>query len=618
MTAQMESERHPVSREEADQLSRSTKKMKRVGDSSELESQANEDIATQAMVDVDMESAKNTAYVEREQDWTLPPSRRTYCDMVQHNNPNLNFTAMTNPMWEDTEGDVESGDDEPVMEDDPLCPTICLSSEEKKLLRSPWRNALILTTLDKGIGYMQLKRRLRLKWALKGDFSLIDIGCDYYVTRFTNMEDYEHVLTQGPWMLGDNYLVIREWIPNFVPEEDHITRLMAWVRIPRLSVEYFNKSFLLEKIGKKIGRVIRVDDTTANVERGQYTRLCVDVDLTKPLLSKFRLNGRVWRIQYEGLKMICFNCGTQGHKEDACPLKRDNHMEEMNTINSETISTGKSSTIRPEDDELYGSWMLVKKPARRRPFRQNNQPSNRTALSGGPNRVTPHQAHPYSDEDPQRIQDLPTTTNRELISGNLDSHGSRFSALASFGQDMATATLENVMQSPLPECGEQNLPTRSLPMDVSQQRVSAQVTTEAHSKSPAPRPGGPSSHPRQGLSQEPNRRQSHLDRNPHPDVRGPRAPPGTLMSPAVGATTHPRPTLDSRPGPSHQIPSLSRTHISRIPHPLGRVAATGTQNGDPPDWGDRPTIMGVGTPPPEVPRPNLSSPASMVDATLPH
>jgi len=120
-------------------------------------------------------------------------------------------------------------------------------------------------------------------------------------------------------MLGDNYIVIREWVPNFMREEDCITRLTAWVRIPRLRVEYFNKSFLLEKIGKKIERVIRVDDTTANVEQGQYTRLYVDVDLTKPLLSMFRLNGRIWRIQYEGLKLICFHCGKQGHNKWGVP-----------------------------------------------------------------------------------------------------------------------------------------------------------------------------------------------------------------------------------------------------------------------------------------------------------
>ncbi|KAJ8421286.1 hypothetical protein Cgig2_029432 [Carnegiea gigantea] len=70
--------------------------------------------------------------------------------------------------------------------------------------------------------------RLKTKWALKGDFSLIDIGHDYYVTKFMNMDDYEYVMRNGPWMLEDNYVVIREWVPNFVPEEDTITRLMAW------------------------------------------------------------------------------------------------------------------------------------------------------------------------------------------------------------------------------------------------------------------------------------------------------------------------------------------------------------------------------------------------------
>ena len=63
------------------------------------------------------------------------------------------------------------------------------------------------------------------------------------------MEDYDHVMLNGPWMIGDDYLVIREWVPNFVPEEDKITKLTAWVRILKLTVEYFNKHFLLHKIG---------------------------------------------------------------------------------------------------------------------------------------------------------------------------------------------------------------------------------------------------------------------------------------------------------------------------------------------------------------------------------
>ena len=197
-----------VSVEEADQLSRSIKKVKRVLEMEDTN--MDDDENAQDMVNMDMDSSRVSDSLERENGRVPPSSRLTYRDMVQQNNPHLNFTAMTNPMWDDIGDDVDSGDDEPLLEDDPLCPTIRLTSEEKKQLRNPWRNALIITAFDKGIGglHAQLKWRLKLKWSLKGDFSLIDIGCDCYVKRFTNMEDHEHVLTQGRWMLGDNYLVI--------------------------------------------------------------------------------------------------------------------------------------------------------------------------------------------------------------------------------------------------------------------------------------------------------------------------------------------------------------------------------------------------------------------------
>jgi len=42
----------------------------------------------------------------------------------------------------------------------------------------------------KRMGYLQLKKSLLAKWAPKGDFALIEIGCDYYVARFSDPTDY--------------------------------------------------------------------------------------------------------------------------------------------------------------------------------------------------------------------------------------------------------------------------------------------------------------------------------------------------------------------------------------------------------------------------------------------
>lgn len=166
---------------------------------------------------------------------------------------------------------------------------------------------------DSKIGYMSLIKRLKRKWELKGGLTLTDIGHDFFIARFSCLDDYNFVLTQGPWMLDDNYLTIRKWVPNFVPDDAPMRFLTAWVHIPHLAMEYFDKEFPC-KVGSKIGKVMRIDQTTTLAQRGQFTRLSIELDLSKTLLSKFWLKGRIWKIQYEGLKMICFSCGKIGHQ----------------------------------------------------------------------------------------------------------------------------------------------------------------------------------------------------------------------------------------------------------------------------------------------------------------
>lgn len=38
---------------------------------------------------------------------------------------------------------------------------------------------------------------------------LIDLGNDYYIGKLMNREEYERVLSDGPWMIGDHYLHVQ-------------------------------------------------------------------------------------------------------------------------------------------------------------------------------------------------------------------------------------------------------------------------------------------------------------------------------------------------------------------------------------------------------------------------
>lgn len=96
----------------------------------------------------------------------------------------------------------------------------------------------------------------------------------------------------------------------------------------------------------------------------------MELDLSKPLLSKFWLKGRIWKIQYEGLKMICFHCGKFGHSEENCSTNSMEINEVVATAVPEINATHKATV----EEQTFGNWMLVKKPPRRRATRQEKIP----------------------------------------------------------------------------------------------------------------------------------------------------------------------------------------------------------------------------------------------------
>lgn len=201
---------------------------------------------------------------------------------------------------------------------------------------------------------MQLHQRLSQKWVLSRPSNLIDLGNDYFIARFSDQTDYNHVLMEGPWMIGNNYLTIRKWVPSFDVTEERIIKLTVWIRISCLHIEYSDSRFL-ELIGQLVGKVLRIDKTTAAAERGQFSRLSVEVDPIKPLLSMFHLNGKTWPSQSEGLRMPCFACERVGHGAEKCGE------ETTPTQNGGSEPSRNVQTDPSINKEKYGGWMQNKK-----------------------------------------------------------------------------------------------------------------------------------------------------------------------------------------------------------------------------------------------------------------
>ncbi|KAG0480556.1 hypothetical protein HPP92_011414 [Vanilla planifolia] len=76
------------------------------------------------------------------------------------------------------------------------------------------------------------------------------------------------------------------------------------------------------------------------MQRTSYARVCVRMDLTKPLKSGLWLSGDLGKsfqpIEYEGLPRICYACGHVGHVVEHCPKKK----MEKETVKNTTTNTG--------------------------------------------------------------------------------------------------------------------------------------------------------------------------------------------------------------------------------------------------------------------------------------
>ncbi|KAI9084290.1 hypothetical protein K1719_033797 [Acacia pycnantha] len=160
--------------------------------------------------------------------------------------------------------------------------------------------------------YGFMVKKLKQIWERKGNIDIFDLENDFYLINFQHMDDYMEALTGGPWVITDAYLSVARWKPDFSPKNERIESVVAWVRFPDLPVPLFDKKFLLN-LGNSIGKAIRLDVHTAQRARGKFARMCVELDLTKPLVPEFEVNGQILSVAYESMNLLCNKCGWYGH-----------------------------------------------------------------------------------------------------------------------------------------------------------------------------------------------------------------------------------------------------------------------------------------------------------------
>lgn len=175
----------------------------------------------------------------------------------------------------------DSDDDIPPEEDDGA-PRILLTRQEKLRIRAPWRSSLIVKLTGKTLEHGFFIQKLNNLWKPSGGMDCVDIGNGFLMVTFHNNEDRTRVLRDGQWFINYRFLTIRMWEPKFNPYSAVSKVVALWIRLPALPSEYYNRDIIC-KVAGKIGPLLRLDGVTAVGARANFARICVQMDLGKPL-----------------------------------------------------------------------------------------------------------------------------------------------------------------------------------------------------------------------------------------------------------------------------------------------------------------------------------------------
>jgi hypothetical protein len=194
-----------------------------------------------------------------------------------------------------------------------------------------------------------IKNSMLKWWKLEEkNLSFMVIGENLFLIDFKLPEDKERVLEGKPWAFEGNLFLVEDFDGLVKPSELSFTHAAFWVRMFDLPLACMGKE-IGRKIGESIGVVEAVDVGANGMGWGEFLRVKIRINLSKPLPRGRKINvegKQVWiRFQYERLPKFCFQCGVVSHGLKGCP--------------------NRSSFRHQETSPQYGPWMRANSPTRK-------------------------------------------------------------------------------------------------------------------------------------------------------------------------------------------------------------------------------------------------------------
>jgi hypothetical protein len=169
---------------------------------------------------------------------------------------------------------------------------------------------------DRFVAKEVLRAPLLRAWKPTGSVSFRDLGDNIFLADFEHEWDKSRILEGRSWLFDGNLVSLSEYDGLTPPSQMEFDKASFWMRMYILPLACMGKEIGI-KIGSSVGLVEEIDIFDDEVGWGEYLRICVLLDLQKPLARGRKLhfqNKSTWvAFKYEKLPEFCFTCGVIKH-----------------------------------------------------------------------------------------------------------------------------------------------------------------------------------------------------------------------------------------------------------------------------------------------------------------
>ncbi|KAM0828985.1 hypothetical protein ACQ4PT_067171 [Festuca glaucescens] len=235
-----------------------------------------------------------------------------------------------------------------------------------------------------------LFEKMKSIWNLAKDPSCREVGENLFIFQMHCLADWKKVVHQGPWTFRGWGLLIEDYDGLGDPAEVVFGGMHVWAQIHGIP-ELYRKQVVVDDLARRIGNVKEVQMFPKLFFEGNYVRIRVRVQVSKPLprfVSLTLPEGRKrLAVKYEKVPFFCKRCGLIGHDHEEC-----------------------GDRVWEDKQLQYGSWMLATRRANQstvanRPFggRTGSRGgwSGRAIVNGGSARKRTSEDASLDEEDDQ-------------------------------------------------------------------------------------------------------------------------------------------------------------------------------------------------------------------------